>query len=49
MDLIVEKGNMRIETSRLIIRPFRASDWQDVLEYSSDPAVMHFIPMGSIG
>lgn len=37
---------MHIETSRLIIRPFQPGDWKDVLVYSSDPAVMHFIPIG---
>jgi len=37
---------LRIETSRLIIRPFKSCDWKDVLEYSSDPAVMHFVPIG---
>lgn len=37
---------MHIETSRLMIRPFQPSDWEDVLEYSSNPAVMHFIPIG---
>jgi len=35
---------MRIETKRLIIREFEPGDWQDVLQYTSDPLVMHYMP-----
>lgn len=37
---------MLIETSRLVIRHFKAEDWQDAVVYCSDPAVMHYIPIG---
>jgi [ribosomal protein S5]-alanine N-acetyltransferase len=37
---------MLIETSRLLIRHFKAGDWQDVMVYCADPAVMHYIPLG---
>jgi RimJ/RimL family protein N-acetyltransferase len=35
---------MMIETERLIIRRFLASDWQDLHEYLSDPDVVRFEP-----
>ena len=35
-----------IETQRLRIRPFQRNDWQAVYDYTSDPAVMMYIPEG---
>ena len=35
-----------IETRRLRIRTFQRSDWQAVYDYTSDPAVMVYIPEG---
>lgn len=35
---------MDIVTERLIIREFEPEDWQDVLQYTSDPVVMHYMP-----
>lgn len=35
---------MLITTKRLKIRAFQASDWQDVLAYTSQEAVMHYLP-----
>jgi ribosomal-protein-alanine N-acetyltransferase len=35
-----------IETQRLRIRPFQPNDWQAVYDYTSDPAVMMYIPEG---
>jgi ribosomal-protein-alanine N-acetyltransferase len=35
-----------IETQRLRIRSFQPSDWQAVYDYTSDPAVMMYIPEG---
>jgi [ribosomal protein S5]-alanine N-acetyltransferase len=37
---------MLIETQRLLIRPFKASDWKDAVEYCTDPIVMKYIPIG---
>ena len=36
----------RIETSRLTLRPFEASDAQAAFEWFSDPVVMRFTPTG---
>lgn len=36
-----------IETQRLRIRSFQRNDWQAVYDYTSDPAVMMYIPEGS--
>jgi len=36
-----------IETQRLRIRSFQPNDWQAVYDYTSDPAVMLYIPEGS--
>lgn len=35
-----------IETQRLRIRSFQHNDWQAVYDYTSDPAVMVYIPEG---
>jgi RimJ/RimL family protein N-acetyltransferase len=35
-----------IETQRLRIRSFQPDDWQAVYDYTSDPAVMMYIPEG---
>jgi [ribosomal protein S5]-alanine N-acetyltransferase len=35
-----------IETQRLRIRSFQPNDWQAVYDYTSDPAVMAYIPEG---
>ena len=35
-----------IETQRLRIRSFQPNDWQAVYDYTSDPAVMMYIPEG---
>ena len=35
-----------ISTERLLIRPFEAGDWSQVLECASDPEVMEYIPEG---
>jgi ribosomal-protein-alanine N-acetyltransferase len=35
-----------IETQRLRIRAFRRDDWQAVHDYTSDPAVMMYLPEG---
>ena len=36
-----------IETQRLRIRSFQPNDWQAVYGYTSDPAVMAYIPEGT--
>jgi len=33
-----------LETARLVLRPIRSSDVEDLLEYQSDPGVIRFIP-----
>ncbi|AYB43910.1 GNAT family protein [Paenibacillus lautus] len=35
---------MYIVTERLVIREFEPGDWQDVLQYTSDPLVMFYMP-----
>src|SRR5215217_9430333 len=35
-----------IETQRLRIRSFQRNDWQSVYDYTSEPAVMAYIPEG---
>ena len=35
-----------IETERLLIRPFQAEDWVALYAYTSNPAVMAYIPEG---
>ena len=35
-----------IETQRLRLRPFQPDDWPAVYDYTSDPAVMMYIPEG---
>lgn len=35
-----------IETERLVIREFETADWPAVFAYTSDPAVMAYIPEG---
>ncbi len=35
---------MRLETARLILRPLQPDDWQAVLSYTADPAVMRYLP-----
>jgi RimJ/RimL family protein N-acetyltransferase len=35
-----------IDTQRLRLRSFQRNDWQAVYEYTSDPAVMGYIPEG---
>jgi len=37
-----------IETQRLRIRSFQRHDWQAVYDYTSDPAVMVYIPEGPL-
>ena len=37
---------MNIETERLLIRKFTCDDWQGVHEYTSDVAVMKYMPEG---
>lgn len=37
---------MYIETERLVIREFESADWQEVYDYTSDSAVMKYIPEG---
>ena len=37
---------MRLETERLILREFRADDFEVVHAYGSDPAVVRFMPWG---
>lgn len=37
---------MKIKTSRLLIRDFNDNDWQDVIRYTSNSNVMHYIPEG---
>lgn len=32
-----------LETDRLLLRPFRMKDWQDVYRYSSDPEVARYV------
>ena len=36
----------QVETQRLRIRSFQPNDWQAVYDYTSDPAVMMYIPEG---
>jgi ribosomal-protein-alanine N-acetyltransferase len=36
--------SIRIETERLLIRPFEADDWRAVHAYLSDPGVRFFVP-----
>ncbi|MBI5568050.1 MAG: GNAT family N-acetyltransferase [Chloroflexi bacterium] len=33
-----------LETARLILRPLQPDDWQAVLSYTADPAVMRYLP-----
>ncbi|XNQ64739.1 GNAT family N-acetyltransferase [Alkalihalobacillus sp. 1P02AB] len=37
---------MQMVTERLIIRNFAEADWSDVFLYTSDPAVMKYLPEG---
>jgi RimJ/RimL family protein N-acetyltransferase len=37
-----------IDTHRLRLRSFQRNDWQAVYEYTSDPAVMGYIPEGPL-
>ena len=37
---------MLIETNRLVIRKFEQDDWKALLEYTSNQAVMEYIPEG---
>ena len=32
------------ETARLILRPLQSDDWQAVLSYTADPAVLRYLP-----
>ena len=41
-------SNLSITTQRLQIRPFQSNDLEAVHSYSSNPAVMHFIPGGAM-
>lgn len=43
---LLNQGIVQIETIRILIRNFKTDDWQDALEYCSDPVVMKYIPMG---
>ena len=38
------KSLVRIETERLILRPLRMSDVDDLYEYQSDPEIVRYIP-----
>lgn len=38
--------HMNLTTERCLIRPFIEDDWQDVYAYTSDLAVMKYIPKG---
>jgi hypothetical protein len=47
--IVLERPKMpiaNIETQRLRIRSFQPNDWQAVYDYTSDPAVMMYIPEG---
>lgn len=46
MMMLLRRGmvKMRIETERLILRPYREEDLQDLYEYVSDEEVVHFEP-----
>jgi [ribosomal protein S5]-alanine N-acetyltransferase len=44
--LLEGEKDMNIESNRLAIRIFVESDWQAVLEYTSNPDVMKYIPEG---
>lgn len=33
-----------LESARLILRPLRSDDWQAVLSYTADPAVLRYLP-----
>ena len=53
-DPIIEFENLpegtraeRFETQRLVIRRFRADDWQDLHEYLSQPIVVKYEPYGT--
>jgi [ribosomal protein S5]-alanine N-acetyltransferase len=35
---------MRIQTDRLVVRPFRPDDWRDLLDYLSLPEIYAFEP-----
>ena len=35
-----------LETARLYLRPLQADDWQAVLAYTADPAVLRYLPEG---
>ena len=37
---------MLLTTERLMLRPFEADDWADLIEYLSDPEVVRFEPYG---
>jgi RimJ/RimL family protein N-acetyltransferase len=37
---------MQLETDRLILRDFKATDWKDVHEYAIDPDVVKFMEWG---
>lgn len=37
-----------IETARLRLRPFQASDWQALHSYAGDPATMRYLPPGAL-
>jgi ribosomal-protein-alanine N-acetyltransferase len=37
---------MQLESERLILREFKATDWKAVHEYASDPAVVKFMEWG---
>jgi ribosomal-protein-alanine N-acetyltransferase len=39
---------MEIETDRLIVRPFRPDDWQDLFAYLSLPEIYEFEPGGPV-
>ena len=36
---------MKIETKRLLLRPFTAADGEDLYSYLSDPEVVRFEPV----
>lgn len=43
---MTEPGGLPLETGRLILRPFRESDFTDVHEYASDPEVTRHLRWG---
>jgi RimJ/RimL family protein N-acetyltransferase len=45
-DLILESGNMRVETQRLVLREFQPEDFRQLAPILANPQVMKFSPTG---